>query len=128
MMKPILCKRVVDFLLYISISLLITGAFIAMAISGLSKINFLRWDFLLFVSFGVFGLFIERNRTQWKSNLFWITTLICFTVHLTVWSVALWHMRDMDHPGWWLRIIVPLELAFFVGCWNLLTRNVRREK
>jgi hypothetical protein len=128
MMKPNRRKRVKDFVLYISISLLVTGTFIVMAASGLGETSFLRLVFLFFMSLVVFGLFIEQNRAQWKNNLFWTTTLICFAVHLTVWSVALWHLTDMDHPGWWLRIVVPLELAFFIGCWNMLMRIFHKTK
>jgi hypothetical protein len=127
-MAAISRKRIVEFVLYIGISLLIAGIFLGLLVSGVDALTFNRWLFLFFLSLGVFGFWIEQNRSEWKTRLFWPSTFIGFAVHLVIWSTVLWHTRHLGetkHLGRLLELAVVVELGTVMVCWNSFHRAVQ---
>jgi len=102
-----------DLVLYVAISLLIAGIFLAMAIGGVSDITFHRWIVLILASLCIFGFWLERNRERLRHRNFLLETVLFLTVHLIAWSLVLWHLKTVTLRVGWLFISILVEVNFF---------------
>jgi len=91
--------RVLDYILYFAISFAFVGVIVAGALSHVNETKFLKWIFFCGGTAFAFGFFIEKSRTFWQRNSFWLLTVCFLALHCIAMAEALTHFKHIE-GGW----------------------------
>ena len=111
-------KRLLDFLLYIAISILLIGvlSFVSIAHRGLDW----KWLGLSVNTALVFGFLVYWFRNQWRSFRFWSVLLALLVIHCLVLVIFLqridkfplsWYVL-LNSAEWYLMVGILIRLRF----------------
>jgi hypothetical protein len=113
-------ERARDFLLYVSVSLVILAAIFAAAITGLSGDAFVKWLGLIAFTLLLFGYFIAESRSLWRRAQFWAISGICLLAHLLAFVLLFAHTTTFK-PIWIGMIgLVEMLILLFLKRYLLL--------
>jgi predicted membrane channel-forming protein YqfA (hemolysin III family) len=113
-------KRLVDFLAYVAISLIVVASIVIAALEGASWTVIAKTFLFMWVTAPVFTYFISENRTLWRQGSFWWLTTVLFLLHCGVW---LYILRKTNGPPGGRYFLLASLVALFVE--RVLFRRVR---
>jgi cell division protein FtsW (lipid II flippase) len=111
--------RIRDYVLYFSISFAFVGIVVASALSHVDETKFMKWLFCCAETAFAFGFFIEKSRTFWRRNSFWLLTACFLTLHCIVIAAVLTRVKHAE--GGWIAAGF-LESIFLVNFSSWLLR------
>lgn len=92
-------NRIRDYVLYFAISFAVVGIVMASALSHVDETKFMKWVFSCAETAFAFGLFIEKSRTFWPRNSFWLLTACFLAIHCIAIAEVLTHVKHVE-GGW----------------------------
>ena len=111
--------RIRDYVLYFSISFAFVGVVVASASLHVDQTKFMMWLFCFAETAFAFGFFIEKSRTFWRRNSFWLLTACFLALHCIAIAAVLTHVKHAE--GGWIAAGF-LESIFLVNFTRWLLR------
>jgi hypothetical protein len=107
-------QRVVDFAIYIAVTLTLTAGLVWYAsASGPNGADlFGRWGGLAINTAILFGYMINDSREDWSVPVFWVLALAMLCAHVIVFTLILLHAQEWRVL--WFLVMYPTEIPVFV--------------
>jgi hypothetical protein len=112
--------RIRDYVLYFAISFAFVGIVVASALLHVDQNKFMKWVFSSAETAFAFGFFIEKSRTFWPRNSFWLLTACFLTLHCIAIAAVLTRVKHAE--GGWIAAGF-LESIFLVNFSHWLLRT-----
>lgn len=113
-------SRLKDFILYLTIALVIGIVAVAIASTKISDDGFVRWGGLLVNTVVIFGYFISDSRSSLRLPSFWAMVCLLFVAHTSAFSLVLLHVKTWKLI--WFLVMYP-ELLLFAFVRNSFLRS-----
>jgi hypothetical protein len=114
-------SRVIDYAIYLTVSLLVIGIIVIVAEFGFSWDTFAKWATFTAMTLLIFGQFIFSSRALWKQKVFWTFVGASSVVHCGIYIFVLLRMEQVK-PQWFLRMLI--ELVFMLVVRSVLLREL----
>jgi uncharacterized membrane protein YfcA len=111
--------RIRDYVLYVAISFAVVGVVFAGALSHVDQGKFMKWLFSVAYTAFVFGFLIEKSRTLWRRDSFWLVTISFLLLHCIAIAEVLTRVKHVE-GGWFGAGI--LEALFLLNFSRWLLR------
>jgi hypothetical protein len=107
----LLRNRVIDYVLYIAIAFALV--FFTMFVSSKwSHEVFIRWGGLGFLTFCLFGFFVQESRKFLRIRRFWEITATLLALHLLIFAIVLTHVEEWRLP-WFIVMAFEYPVMLF---------------
>jgi hypothetical protein len=113
--------RVRDYVLHFAISFALVGIMVAGALSHVDETKFMKWVFFSAETGFAFGFFIEKSRTFWPRDSFWLLTVCLLALHCIAIAEVLTLTRVKHIEGGWIGAGF-LETIFLLNVTRWLLR------